>query len=84
MSHTNFQGPLSGQYVIPGTHASDGGTIHFNFGDHGPPLPIRPFSTIPFPPDPDFVERLDIISWLRDRGARPGSRVALVGLGGVG
>ncbi|KAJ3454422.1 hypothetical protein MRS44_018316 [Fusarium solani] len=44
----------------------------------------RPFSTVPFPPDPKFVERTDILLWLRDQTTQPGSRAALVGLGGIG
>ena len=84
MSHTSFQGPLSGQYVFAGAHASDGGTINYNLGGHTPPRSIRPFSTVPFPPDPKFVERTDIVLWLRDQTAQPGSRAALVGLGGIG
>ncbi|KAF4991981.1 hypothetical protein FDECE_13845 [Fusarium decemcellulare] len=48
------------------------------------PQSSRAFSTIPFPPDPKFVERADILSWIRDRVAYPGGRAALVGLGGMG
>ncbi|KAF1914815.1 hypothetical protein BDU57DRAFT_520013 [Ampelomyces quisqualis] len=44
----------------------------------------KPFSTIPFAPDPDFVDRPDIIDWLGNKLARSGGRAALVGLGGVG
>ncbi|KAH7131165.1 TPR domain protein [Dactylonectria macrodidyma] len=84
MSHTSFPAPVSGEYVFAGAHASGGGTINYNFGGHAPPRPIRPFSTIPFPPDPKFVERTDIVLWLRDQTAQPGSRAALVGLGGIG
>ncbi|WAO96035.1 NACHT domain-containing protein [Fusarium falciforme] len=84
MSHTSFQGPLRGEYVIAGAHASTGGAIHFNFGADAPPRSTRPFSTVPFPPDPKFVERTDILLWLRDQTAQPGSRATLVGLGGIG
>ena len=42
------------------------------------------FSTVPFLPDPDFVERPDVTAWLRDKCGRPPSRAALVGLGGIG
>jgi Heterokaryon incompatibility protein (HET) len=42
----------------------------------------RPSSTVPFRRDPDFLDR-DILSTLRQK-YRPTSRVALVGLGGVG
>lgn len=65
MSHTSFQGPLSGEYVFAGAHASDGGTINYNLSGHAPPRSIRPFSTVPFPPDPKFVERTDVLLWLR-------------------
>jgi tetratricopeptide (TPR) repeat protein len=44
----------------------------------------KPFSTVPFAPDPDFVDRPEIITWLRDKCAGRGARAALVGLGGVG
>ncbi|KAH8669305.1 hypothetical protein BGZ61DRAFT_483478 [Ilyonectria robusta] len=78
--HVSF----SGEHVFAGVHASGGGTINYNFGGHAPPRSVRPFSTIPFPPDPKFVERTDIVLWLRDQTAQPGSRAALVGLGGIG
>jgi hypothetical protein len=42
------------------------------------------FSTVPFAPDPDFVDRPAIVAWVRDKCAGPGARAALVGLGGVG
>ncbi|KAF4459629.1 kinesin light chain [Fusarium albosuccineum] len=48
------------------------------------PQSSRAFSTIPFPPDPNFVERVKISSWITDRVAYPGGRAALVGLGGMG
>jgi hypothetical protein len=44
----------------------------------------EPFSTVPFAPDPDFVDRPEILAWIRDKCAKPGARAALVGLGGVG
>lgn len=44
----------------------------------------EPFSTIPFAPDPDFVDRPELLAWIRDKCAGPGARAALVGLGGVG
>ncbi|KAI1667981.1 TPR protein [Pyrenophora tritici-repentis] len=49
------------------------------------PAPRRePFSTLPFAPDPDFVDRPEIVAWVRDKCAGAGARAALVGLGGVG
>ncbi|KAF2195357.1 hypothetical protein K469DRAFT_544039, partial [Zopfia rhizophila CBS 207.26] len=44
----------------------------------------EPFSTVPFARDPDFVDRPEILAWVRDKCAGPGARAALVGLGGVG
>jgi hypothetical protein len=44
----------------------------------------EPFSTVPFAPDLDFVDRPEILAWIRDNCAAPGARAALVGLGGVG
>ncbi|KAF2787748.1 hypothetical protein K505DRAFT_221830, partial [Melanomma pulvis-pyrius CBS 109.77] len=46
--------------------------------------PREPFSTVPFAPDPDFVDRPEILAWVRRKCAGPGARAALVGLGGVG
>ncbi|KAF1964492.1 hypothetical protein BU23DRAFT_521076, partial [Bimuria novae-zelandiae CBS 107.79] len=48
-----------------------------------PARPREPFSTVPFAPDPDFVDRPEIVAWVRDKCAGPGARAALVGLGGV-
>ncbi|KXJ86482.1 P-loop containing nucleoside triphosphate hydrolase protein, partial [Microdochium bolleyi] len=42
------------------------------------------FSTVPFLPDTDFIERPDATAWLDTTLAQPGSRAALVGLGGIG
>lgn len=39
---------------------------------------------MPFAPDPDFVDRPEIIAWLHSKCAGAGARAALVGLGGVG
>jgi hypothetical protein len=44
----------------------------------------EPFSTVPFAPDADFVDRPEILAWVRDKCAGSGARAALVGLGGVG
>ncbi|KAH8728115.1 hypothetical protein GQ44DRAFT_647501 [Phaeosphaeriaceae sp. PMI808] len=42
------------------------------------------FSTIPFAPDPDFVNRPEVLNWVSEKCTHPGGRAALVGLGGVG
>ena len=44
---------------------------------------MRHFS-VPFPRDPDFIERPAIQSWIKQQHAGPISRMALVGLGGFG
>jgi hypothetical protein len=46
--------------------------------------PGKSFTTVPFAPDPDFVDRPEILAWIHDKCSKPGARVALVGLGGVG
>jgi hypothetical protein len=46
--------------------------------------PPNPLTAIPFSRDPDFVERGAILNQLDLKCASPGSRTALVGLGGVG
>ncbi|KAJ0281588.1 hypothetical protein CBS470a_008214 [Colletotrichum nupharicola] len=43
-----------------------------------------PHFVVPFPPDPDFVDRSDIWTWIEDQYAGPDSRFALVGMGGFG
>ncbi|KAF2828193.1 TPR-like protein [Ophiobolus disseminans] len=45
---------------------------------------LKPFSTVPFTPDQEFVDRQELLSWIHDRCAQPGGRLALVGLGGIG
>ncbi|KAF9733731.1 kinesin light chain [Paraphaeosphaeria minitans] len=84
---STFQGPIGGHYVIPGTHTAAGGATNFNIGylpaQEQPVRPREPFSTVPFAPDPDFVDRPEIVAWVRDKCAGPGARAALVGLGGV-
>ncbi|KAJ5612645.1 hypothetical protein N7510_005839 [Penicillium lagena] len=43
-----------------------------------------PLSTVPFMRDPDFVSRDTLLEQIRDKCSVEGSRIALVGLGGVG
>ncbi|KAK7186084.1 TPR domain protein (kinesin light chain), partial [Paraphaeosphaeria sporulosa] len=49
-----------------------------------PETPPQPSCFVPFRSDPDFVDRGTLLDRLRERCAAPASRVALVGLGGVG
>ncbi|KAJ0347620.1 hypothetical protein COL154_013828 [Colletotrichum chrysophilum] len=44
----------------------------------------NPHFVVPFPSDPDFVNRPDIWKWIEEQYAGPQSRFALVGLGGFG
>lgn len=49
-----------------------------------PETPPNPLSTVPFPRDPDYVHRDPLFDKLQRKLSVPGSRVVLVGLGGVG
>ncbi|KAF2190151.1 TPR-like protein [Zopfia rhizophila CBS 207.26] len=85
---SEFHGSIDGHIVIAAPHSGPGGTMNFNIAypprQDSPSRKRKPFSTIPFAPDPDFVDRPEILSWIRDKCAGLGARAALVGLGGVG
>jgi hypothetical protein len=49
-----------------------------------PETPRKPSAVIPFSRDIDFVERGTILDHIHRTCIAPGSRAALVGLGGVG
>uniref|UniRef100_A0A093Y283 O-acetylhomoserine (Thiol)-lyase n=1 Tax=Talaromyces marneffei PM1 TaxID=1077442 RepID=A0A093Y283_TALMA len=49
-----------------------------------PETPPSPSLSIPFPRDPDFIDRRTILDQLHRRSAASGSQTALVGLGGIG
>jgi hypothetical protein len=49
-----------------------------------PETPPQPSCFVPFRRDADFVDRGALLDQIRERCAAPASRVALVGLGGVG
>ncbi|KAF3389938.1 Nephrocystin-3 [Talaromyces pinophilus] len=57
---------------------------HHHYTAERPETPPRPSLSIPFLRDPDFVDGGTILDQLYRRCAAPGSRTALVGLGGVG
>ncbi|KAL1855871.1 hypothetical protein VTK73DRAFT_8451 [Phialemonium thermophilum] len=44
----------------------------------------KPHRVVPFPPDPDFVQRPALWRWMAEQYSRPGQRMALVGMGGFG
>ncbi|CAG8063444.1 unnamed protein product [Penicillium nalgiovense] len=60
------------------------GTANFHLPPERPETPPSPLTTVPFPRDPDFVSRDTLLDQIRDKSLVPGSRIALVGLGGVG
>jgi hypothetical protein len=46
---------------------------------------VKPHFMIPFPRDPDFVDRPVLRGWLEEQyNASPARRLALVGMGGFG
>jgi hypothetical protein len=49
-----------------------------------PETPPSPLSTVPFARDPDFVSRDTLLHQIHEKSSVSGSRIALVGLGGVG
>ncbi|KAI8710446.1 hypothetical protein NCS52_01574800 [Fusarium sp. LHS14.1] len=44
----------------------------------------KPCFSVPFDRDPDFVDRPDIMTWLREQYTGSAGRMALVGMGGFG
>ncbi|CAI7579555.1 unnamed protein product [Penicillium pancosmium] len=58
------------------------GPIYYT-SEHPEPRP-EPLYTVPFPHDQDFVNRDEILDEIHEKSSIPGSRIVLVGLGGVG
>ena len=56
---------------------------HFHPADR-PETPPQPSCFVPFRRDPDFVGRTTLLERIDKQCSVPASRVALVGLGGVG
>ncbi|USP80604.1 hypothetical protein yc1106_07878 [Curvularia clavata] len=86
-----FYGSWNANNAIPAPQCMAGGIMNFNFGSDRPGndgtrshRQLEPFSTVPFPPDPDFVDRPEILGWLHKMCVGNGNRAALVGFGGVG
>ncbi|CAI9636435.1 unnamed protein product [Alternaria burnsii] len=77
--------------TFPG-HGNQGLQVGYNSGSiqthihapERPETPPQPACFVPFRRDPDFVDRGTLLDQIRKRCAAPASRVALVGLGGVG
>ncbi|KAJ5510416.1 Tetratricopeptide-like helical [Penicillium expansum] len=77
MVSTSFYGNNSGLQI--GVH-----TGPINLPPEQPETPTNPLSTVPFPRDEEFVSRDVLLRKVHEKGLVPGSRIALVGLGGVG
>ncbi|OAQ72193.2 kinesin [Pochonia chlamydosporia 170] len=58
--------------------------FHYYPASEQPETPPNPSILIPFGRDGDFVKREELIDQIEHSCGRPGSRTALVGLGGVG
>ncbi|KAJ5425957.1 Tetratricopeptide-like helical [Penicillium sp. CMV-2018d] len=77
MAQTIFVGPNDGIQI-----GVNKGPI--NMAPERPETPTKPLSTVPFVQDQDFVSRDVLLRQIREKSLVPGSRIALVGLGGVG
>ena len=87
-----INGPVSTTFhVPPGKTPARGSTICASVQASANSRPTerpetspQPSAVIPFRRDPDFVERGTLLDEIRKKCSAPASRVALVGLGGVG
>ncbi|KAJ5971839.1 uncharacterized protein N7479_001757 [Penicillium vulpinum] len=81
MASTNHSGINYGAQVgiNYGTFTAD-----FHLPPERPETPPSPLSTVPFTRDPDFIRRDTLLDQIYEKNSVPGSRIALVGLGGVG
>jgi coenzyme F420-reducing hydrogenase gamma subunit len=70
--------------TCPPTSALTDTVLTTLFCTERPETPPQPSCFVPFRRDPDFVDRGTLLDQVRERCAAPASRVALVGLGGVG
>ncbi|MCJ1251979.1 hypothetical protein MMC30_009217 [Trapelia coarctata] len=59
-------------------------STEFHLPPERPETSPKPSAVVPFTRDADFVERSEIFDQVQQKCAAPGSRTALVGLGGVG
>ncbi|KAJ5900176.1 uncharacterized protein N7473_004246 [Penicillium subrubescens] len=78
MASMSFRGKNEGLQIGDNT----GSVLHWPLVR--PETPPSPLSTIPFHRDPDFVSRDILLHRIHEKSSVPGSRIALVGLGGVG
>lgn len=78
---THFHAP-TGKCSVPPATSRNADSCPFDA--ERPETPPEPSLFIPFRRDPDFVDRRTILDELQQKYAVPGSRAALIGLGGVG
>ncbi|KAJ5213388.1 hypothetical protein N7449_000557 [Penicillium cf. viridicatum] len=57
---------------------------NFHLPPERPETPPSPLQDVPFPRNADFVTRNTLLPWIHEKSSVPASRIALVGLGGVG
>lgn len=48
------------------------------------PVGQKPHFVVPFPRDPDFISRPEIQSWIREQYFGTSTRIAIIGIGGMG
>jgi hypothetical protein len=81
-------GSVTAQFLPPGKPHTEmrnvRRTSNFISASERPETPPSPLSTVPFRRDPDFIDRPILLDQLDEKCSAPASRVALVGLGGVG
>ncbi|KAG9200844.1 hypothetical protein G6514_006552 [Epicoccum nigrum] len=65
-------------------HNSGNIESHFHVPADRPETPPQPSCFVPFRRDPDFVGRTTLLDQIDKKCSIPASRVALVGLGGIG
>lgn len=81
-------GTFTADFHLPpgksGTEPNKVKTSNCRFPLERPETPPSPLSTVPFTRDPDFVRRDKLVDQIHEKNSVPGSRIALIGLGGVG
>ncbi|KAJ5918610.1 hypothetical protein N7466_010602 [Penicillium verhagenii] len=75
-------GPINNSqfYLPPGKYRRTSNRLNLA----RPETPPSPLSNVPFRRDPDFVDRVTLLSRIDEKSSMTGARIALVGLGGVG
>lgn len=86
MANTFLNGDTSGEMFVAGPQVSHGGIMNIHFASRTVPVSTisKPFTDIPYPSGPDYIDRPVIEKWLQEKLHKSPSRAALVGLGGIG